>query len=318
MSSTTTAIVIPALNEAGGIGGLLGACLAQSLAPSEVVVVDAGSTDGTDEIVRGFARGWSRVRLVSSPKSDPGAARNAGIDTVRSDLVVTLDGGSLPHPDWLASHVRAHAEDGQVSVGVAIGDARTEFEQAAAWFSLEAFKPAVGGALQGTDFLPAGRRTYGFSKQTWGAVGGYPHARWGEDKLFLKRLREAGVKIVVVEEAVVGWRPRRSLGAIAAQYHGYSRGDAALGLDRRNTLITVGQYLIGAGLVVLAIRGSRRALSLLFGGLAAYLGVFVVAARERLGFSMALAWVPAIRIAVDLAKISGYLRGLIAHRGPLA
>jgi len=40
-------VVIPALNEEGSIGRLLDALAAQSVPVSEVIVVDAGSTDAT-------------------------------------------------------------------------------------------------------------------------------------------------------------------------------------------------------------------------------------------------------------------------------
>jgi glycosyltransferase involved in cell wall biosynthesis len=45
-----TAVIIPALNEAGNIEGLVGECLA--LGVSEVIVVDNGSTDGTGQVAR--------------------------------------------------------------------------------------------------------------------------------------------------------------------------------------------------------------------------------------------------------------------------
>lgn len=63
-------IGVMAYNEAGSIEAALEAILAQELGAAtlvEVTVVSSGSTDGTDEIVRGIARRDERVALVTEP-----------------------------------------------------------------------------------------------------------------------------------------------------------------------------------------------------------------------------------------------------------
>src|SRR5215210_2702060 len=51
---TTVSVIIPALNEERHIGLLLSDIERQSRRPEEVIVVDAGSGDGTVAIVEGF------------------------------------------------------------------------------------------------------------------------------------------------------------------------------------------------------------------------------------------------------------------------
>ena len=64
-------------------------------------MVDAGSTDSTAEIVRGYAgRG---VRLLEIGPGFPGRARNRGIDEARYDWVALIDAGCIPRPEWLAA-----------------------------------------------------------------------------------------------------------------------------------------------------------------------------------------------------------------------
>ena len=59
-------IIIPTKNEREGIATCLDSILNQIYKNYEVIVVDGGSTDGTVEIVRSFAkRHPQRIRLLS-------------------------------------------------------------------------------------------------------------------------------------------------------------------------------------------------------------------------------------------------------------
>jgi glycosyltransferase involved in cell wall biosynthesis len=303
-------IVIPVLNEADNLTALLDDCAAQQPAPSEIVVVDAGSTDGTWELLNEHGSRWPGLRLARVDGATPGQGRNEGIQRTASELIATVDAGSRVAPTWLASLVGALGDrpDGRVSVGVAEADARSQFERAAGWFTLRAYKPTGRASLVSGSFLPPGRNGCCFSRRAWEAVGGYPtEPPWGEDKLFLQRLRTAGFQVVVAPDAVVRWRPRRSLPHLYRQYAGYGRGDALAGIDRQNELITFGLYGAGALLAAAAARGSRGAAGSLALAAGAYLGLFLVPAFRALGVTRALAWVPFIRVTADVAKMHGFL-----------
>ncbi|MFZ0544735.1 MAG: glycosyltransferase family 2 protein [Candidatus Promineifilaceae bacterium] len=86
-----TAVIIPALNEAGNIGGLVRECLALSV--SEVIVVDNGSTDGTAEIA-----GEAGAAVIAEPRQGYGYACLAGVKAADAPYLVFLDGdySSLP------------------------------------------------------------------------------------------------------------------------------------------------------------------------------------------------------------------------------
>jgi glycosyltransferase involved in cell wall biosynthesis len=309
------AVVVPVLNEAESLPGLLADLKGQLPPPAEIVVVDAGSHDGTHELLERERRRLPALVVLEVGGATPGRGRNAGIEAASSDLVVTLDAGSRVGPGFVAALADA-AGPRTVSVGVAEADARTAFDRAVGWFTLRAFKPRDRPGPVGAEFLPAGRNGLCFSREAWQAAGGYPpELPWGEDKLFVRALREAGYELAAVPEAVVRWRPRRSLGELYRQYRNYGQGDALGRVDRQNELVTLAIYGAGAVLAALALLGSRTAAALLAAGVAAYIAVFVVAARRALGFDRALAWVPLVRVLVDVAKVHGFLEGTF-HRRP--
>jgi len=82
-------VVLPCLDEVESVG----ACVTEALAAlagaglvGEVVVVDNGSTDGSDEVA--VAAG---ARLVSEPRAGYGSALAAGIEASRGQIVVMAD-----------------------------------------------------------------------------------------------------------------------------------------------------------------------------------------------------------------------------------
>jgi glycosyltransferase involved in cell wall biosynthesis len=113
-------VIIPARNEAGGIGSLITAIRAQ--APSEwdleIIVVDDGSSDETAAAGR---KAGARV-LVLQPGTDggnPARARNLGAATAQGDPIVFLDADCTPQAGWLAGLLAAH-EAGAAVVGGAL------------------------------------------------------------------------------------------------------------------------------------------------------------------------------------------------------
>ncbi len=92
-------IVIPALNEAAGIGETV-ASLSRLRTPRskyEIVVVDNGSTDRTAEVA--FSAGADLV--VTEHVKGTNIARQRGVTVSSGEIIAFLDADSQPPPDWL-------------------------------------------------------------------------------------------------------------------------------------------------------------------------------------------------------------------------
>ena len=105
MMGGTLSVVIPTKNGAETLPALLDSLERQRVdLPTEIIVVDSGSTDGTLDIARG------RVdRLVTIPPDefDHGLTRNLGIESSRGDLIVLTVQDAVPASDTLLQALAA-------------------------------------------------------------------------------------------------------------------------------------------------------------------------------------------------------------------
>ena len=89
-------VIIPTYDRVVMVRRAIDSVLAQTFRDFELIVVDNGSRDGTEEMVRNIPD--PRVRLVRRPRPEgPARARNAGIALARGEWVAFLDNDD----EWL-------------------------------------------------------------------------------------------------------------------------------------------------------------------------------------------------------------------------
>src|SRR5262245_24730960 len=88
-------VVIPTFNRAHLITGAIESVLAQTLPPLEIIVVDDGSTDDTPERLAPYL---DRIVFLGQENRGVSAARNAGIQAARGNLIAFLDSDDVWHP----------------------------------------------------------------------------------------------------------------------------------------------------------------------------------------------------------------------------
>jgi glycosyltransferase involved in cell wall biosynthesis len=93
----TIGVVIPAYNRAQYISETLDAILSQTRPVQEIVVVDDGSTDNTQEVLRRYA---SRVISVKVANGGDLRAKNIGLEKLQTDLVSFCDSDDLWEADF--------------------------------------------------------------------------------------------------------------------------------------------------------------------------------------------------------------------------
>src|SRR5690348_7890348 len=89
-------VVIPAYNEEDYIENCLKSLMRQEVMPDEIIVVNNNSTDRTEEIVKKYP-----VILITEKKKGTIAARNAGFDMAKGNIIVRTDADTVVPTNWI-------------------------------------------------------------------------------------------------------------------------------------------------------------------------------------------------------------------------
>lgn len=125
-------VVIPTYDRAHMIVEAIESAFSQSWRPLEVIVVDDGSTDCTETVVRSWAEIHKDdfvLRYFSQPNAGGNAARNLGVEKANGCFIAFLDSDDLWHPSKLEQQMAVmcrHPKCGAVYCGVREVDVETK------------------------------------------------------------------------------------------------------------------------------------------------------------------------------------------------
>jgi glycosyltransferase involved in cell wall biosynthesis len=183
-------LITPAHNEEAFIEKTLDSMSAQTLLPEQWIIVDDGSSDRTAEIIQGYARRFSWIRLVQRPprfdRSFAGKvhAFNAGLEYVQSrsfDIVGNLDADLSFDTDYLEFLIGKFAEDPQLGV------AGTPFTEDGGY-------DTARDSFEGENHVAGGCQL--FRRRCFEDVGGYiPNPAGGIDWIAVTTARMKGWKV---------------------------------------------------------------------------------------------------------------------------
>ncbi len=104
-------VIIPTFNRRDLVCETIDSVLGQSFSDVEIMVVDDGSTDGTEEHLANHY--GNRIRYVYQPNSGRSAARNRGVQMSKGEYLLFLDSDDLllPHAlEQMAGFLDAHPD----------------------------------------------------------------------------------------------------------------------------------------------------------------------------------------------------------------
>jgi glycosyltransferase involved in cell wall biosynthesis/tetratricopeptide (TPR) repeat protein len=115
-------IIIPVYNRKEILGKTLAALTHQTYPQNliEVVVVDDGSSDGVEEVIRKYE---NYLELIYTRQADRGyrlcAARNLGMRTARHNYFIIIDSDILPYPNLVEDYMKYfHVSDQAILIGL--------------------------------------------------------------------------------------------------------------------------------------------------------------------------------------------------------
>ncbi|WP_019585356.1 glycosyltransferase [Deinococcus apachensis] len=194
-------VVIPARNEAAYLPLTLRALERQTHPPAAVIVVDNASHDGTATL----ARAWG-AQVVECRVRGIAHARQAGLDSARTEWVASTDADSLPAPEWLERF--AHAACGHPGRVALYGPMRfcgvsrplVKLSELGYSTFLHACRVVGKPNLAGANMA--------FSRHAATLAGGYPEVEAYEDVLLGQALARLG-EVAYVPGALVETSARR-------------------------------------------------------------------------------------------------------------
>jgi rSAM/selenodomain-associated transferase 2 len=187
----SVSIIIPALNEASLIGSAIDSAMAAD--PLEIIVVDGGSTDGTQDLIR------RRPCIVLDCQPGRAIQQNLGARHARGDVLLFLHADSKVDPSAVKQLEQALRNSHIISGA---------FRQV-----IDAPQPIYGWIARGNSLrvqllgLPYGDQGIFVRRRTFEELGGFPEVTLMEDVLLSKALRRIARPILLPGPVYVS--PRR-------------------------------------------------------------------------------------------------------------
>jgi glycosyltransferase involved in cell wall biosynthesis len=111
-------IVIPTYNQEEILAKTLDYLMVQDYPKGqyEIIVVDDGSTDGTQEMAKSKLGSGVGLRYFYQKQRGPHFARNLGMDKARGEIIIFVDSDIFTPSNFISEHVKFHQKFGDVVV----------------------------------------------------------------------------------------------------------------------------------------------------------------------------------------------------------
>lgn len=207
-------VVVPAWNEQVGLVKTVKTILASTYRNIEVVVINDGSTDESDRLMREFIQQYEKENIDSAHKTSivykykenegKGKALNTGILLSTGEIIISIDADCVLMPDTVGNFVK-HFENEQVMAAVGnvkIGNQKTLLETLQYLEFLFSFYFKKADSLFNTIYIIGGAAG-AFRRSVFEKIGFYSSENITEDIDLSVRIQKAGMKIVYAADAVV-------------------------------------------------------------------------------------------------------------------
>ncbi len=304
-------LIITVLNEQKTIGNLLQSIELQSRKPDEVVIVDAGSTDQTINIIKNSQKHSSlRIRLFKK-HGNRAVGRNYAVKHAVGQGIAATDAGCVLDKHWLkliTAPLINHKAD------VVAGFYRMTTDS----FFTQCSAPFFGVTSHNLDtqtFLPSSR-SIAFTKKAWAKVGGYPESLdYAEDLVFAQKIKDdKNLKMLVESKAIVEWSPPADIFSFFSAIKHYTIGNVQAGYHRhlvKNYLVAIRYALFAVLLFIFFSTHNPLILILLITLIPIYFLYTTVKFAPHLHHPLSPNLLFILQLIADVAVVTGLALGLV-------
>lgn len=257
-------VIIPAYNAGIFIERTLISVLSQTYQKLEVLVVDDGSQDSTEEIIQQIAMVDRRVIFLQQPNAGVAAARNLGVQHSKGEFIAPIDADDVWHPQNIEKQLQCILRCGEeVGLVYAWSEDINESDLLTGGFCASPIEGSVYKTLVCHNFLGNASSSL-IRRSCFEQLGGYncrlreENAQGCEDwELFLRIAEDYQFK--VVSEFLIGYRKVSS--SMSSDYTQMARSHALVmrGVQQRHPeMSTIFFRLSSCGLYMYFANQSNR------------------------------------------------------------
>lgn len=203
-------VVIPCYNYARYLPEAVESILAQTYPHHEIIIVNDGSPDDTQEVAQALIRKHSphRISLINKPNGGVADARNAGIAAAIGSWILPLDADDHFHPTFLEKAVEAISHDPLINL--VFTNVQSFGGSTDQWVPLD-FELSTQRICNSLPYCSL------YRKELWVRIGGYERAiPWGnEDFAFWIAAGKLGLRTFRVPGALFNYRKHDAIGLMS-------------------------------------------------------------------------------------------------------
>jgi len=227
-------LIIPLFNRPKEIEELLSSLLKQSDSNFEVVIVEDGSLQKSEDIVNSY-KGQLDIQYFFKENSGPGLSRNYGAERAQGDYLVFLDSDCIIPSHYIAT-VRSFLNSTYVDAfgGPDRADESFTSVQKAINYSMTSLFTTGGirGGKKSVEKFHPRSFNMGYSQAVFAETGGFSGMRFGEDIDMSIRLVKAGFATALIGDAYVYHKRRTNFKLFYKQV--FNSGLARINLFKRH------------------------------------------------------------------------------------
>jgi len=210
--SPLVSVLVPAWNEEVGIISTIESVLANTYEQIEVVVINDGSTDRTEELVRGykrlhapdFKRSKKSLLYIHKENEGKGKALNDGIAASHGDIIITIDADSIADSSMIENIVSRFADPKvDAAVGnVKVGGTLSFLNLLQRLEYLFGFYHKRAHSVMGAEYIYGGACAAFRRSSVFNTIGVFDTGSITEDIEMSLRTRHFGLTAVYAEDAI--------------------------------------------------------------------------------------------------------------------
>jgi glycosyltransferase involved in cell wall biosynthesis len=282
-------VVVPTFNRCESLKKTVESIRRQGFSDFELIVVNDGSSDGTDDYLSGFIS-ESTITYIKQPNFGPARARNAGIHEAKGTYVAFTDDDCVVPPDWLKRLHNTLSAGGIDIVGGAVRNTVKNIFADTGQTMTNHFVRSLSAKDPSTPFLTSNNVAYRLAALQ--RAGGFDERfsrAGGEERALHLKIRDAGGRSAFLGDCTVDHAHPFTFSNFVRQQFNYGRGAFLLyrvvgrELTRTPEAIPFGVYLslfaqmFRSGVV----RGIAMSALYVFAELAVIAGYLVQASAPR-------------------------------------